>query len=69
MKKNMVLSLLFSSLSLFALYDATAQAFVHPGLLHTEADFTRMRAKVNANAQPWKGSWDLLVANSHSQLG
>lgn len=44
------------------------QAFVHPGLLHTEADFARMRAKVNANAQPWKGSWDILVANSRSQL-
>jgi hypothetical protein len=28
-----------------------------------------MRTKVNASAQPWKGSWDLLVANSHSQLG
>lgn len=47
---------------------ATAQAFVHPGLLHTEADFTRMRTKVNAAAQPWKGSWDLLVANGRSQL-
>jgi hypothetical protein len=69
MKKNVVLSLLFFSLSLSAMYHANAQAFVHPGLLHTEADFTRMRAKVNANAQPWKGSWDLLVANSHSQLG
>jgi hypothetical protein len=69
MKKNVVLSLLFLFLSLSALYNAVGQAFVHPGLLHTEADFTRMRNKVNANAQPWKGSWDLLVANSHSQLG
>jgi hypothetical protein len=69
MKKNVVLSLLFFSLSLCVVYNAAAQAFVHPGLLHTEADFARMRAKVNANAQPWKGSWDLLVANSHSQLG
>ena len=42
-------------------------AAVHPGMLHTEADFTRMRDKVNASAQPWKGSWDLLVANSNSQ--
>lgn len=45
-----------------------AQAFVHPGLLHTQADFTRMQTKVAANAQPWKGSWDILVANSHSSL-
>jgi hypothetical protein len=46
---------------------ASAQSFVHPGILHTQADFTRMTTKVNANAQPWKGSWDLLVASPHSQ--
>jgi hypothetical protein len=40
---------------------------VHPGMLHTEDDFTRMRDKVNANAQPWKGSWDLLVTRRNSQ--
>jgi hypothetical protein len=67
MNKNNVLSLLFFSLS--ATMQVAAQSFVHPGLLHTEADFARMRTKVNAGAQPWKGSWDLLVANSHSQLG
>jgi hypothetical protein len=67
MKKNLFLHLLILQLSLA--YHATAQTFVHPGLLHTEADFTRMRTKVNASAQPWKGSWDVLVANSHSQLG
>jgi hypothetical protein len=44
-----------------------AQSFVHPGVLHTQADFDRMTAKVNANAQPWKGSWDKLVASPHSQ--
>jgi hypothetical protein len=49
-------------------HSADAQAFIHPGLLHTEADFVRMRTKVNANAQPWKGSWDILVANGRSQL-
>ncbi len=42
-------------------------AAIHPGMLHTNADFTRMAAKVAANAQPWKGSWDLLVASSNSQ--
>ena len=46
---------------------ARAQSFVHPGLLHTQADFDRMTAQVNANAQPWKAGWDRLVANSHSQ--
>jgi hypothetical protein len=42
-------------------------ALVHPGMLNTEADFTRMRTKVNAAAQPWKGSYDLLVASKNSQ--
>lgn len=45
----------------------SALGAVHPGMLHTEADFTRMREKVNASAQPWKGSWDLLVASRNSQ--
>lgn len=48
------------------LYQTTVAA-VHPGMLHSEADFTRMAAKVNASAQPWKGSWDLLVASANSQ--
>ena len=45
----------------------TAVAAVHPGMLHTDADFTRMATQVAANAQPWKGSWDLLVASTNSQ--
>jgi len=48
---------------------AQAQSFVHPGLLHTESDFTRMKTKVAANAQPWKAGWDRLVANPRSSLG
>ncbi|HEU0185819.1 MAG TPA: RICIN domain-containing protein [Blastocatellia bacterium] len=47
---------------------AVQAAFVHPGMLHTEADFARMRAQVNANAQPWRSGWDRLVANPHAQL-
>ncbi|NEU70080.1 T9SS type A sorting domain-containing protein [Spirosoma agri] len=45
-----------------------AQSFVHPGLLHKQADFDRMKAKVDAGAQPWKAGWDVLVANSNSSL-
>lgn len=36
------------------------------GILHTEADFERMRVKVNTSTQPWKGSWDKLLASPHS---
>jgi hypothetical protein len=46
---------------------ATSLALTHPGLLHTQADFDRMAAKVKANAQPWTAGWGRLAANSHSQ--
>ena len=47
-----------------------AQAqFVHPGALSTQADLNRMAAKVTAGAQPWKGSWDILVGNQGFYMG
>ena len=48
---------------------APATAIAHPGLLHTEADFTRMRDKVAAKAQPWLAGWNALIANGRAQLG
>ena len=48
---------------------ASAQAFVHPGLLHTEADFLRMKTKVDLGAQPWLSGWNALTSNGYSQLG
>jgi hypothetical protein len=42
--------------------------FVHPGLLHDEGDFARMRAKVAAAAEPWLSGWQRLTANVHAQL-
>jgi fibronectin type 3 domain-containing protein len=47
----------------------SAQSFVHPGLLHTEADFDRMRTKVNLGEQPWLSGWNALTGNGYSQLG
>lgn len=47
---------------------ARGQSFTHPGLLHTQSDFDRMKTKVTANAEPWKSGWDVLTANSHSSL-
>lgn len=46
-----------------------ARVFKHPGLLHTEADFERMRAKVQANAQPWADGWAALLTTGRSHLG
>jgi hypothetical protein len=42
-------------------------AVVHPGMLHTQADFDRMRSRVSAGTQPWKAGWDKLVANGRAQ--
>lgn len=47
----------------------SARAFAHPGLLHTEADFARMRKKVGAQAEPWLSGWNALLASGRSQLG
>ena len=41
----------------------TTTAFVHPGLLHTQADFNRMAAKYTLS--PWSGSWNILIVNPH----
>jgi hypothetical protein len=46
-----------------------ARTFVHPGLLHTQADFDRMRTKVAAGAALWITGWNALISNGRSQLG
>jgi hypothetical protein len=46
-----------------------AKPFVHPGLLHTEADFERMKTKVAAGEEPWLSGWKKLEESRHSQLG
>ena len=48
-------------------HQTTGSGITYPGLLHTQADFDRMAAKVRVGAQPWQAGWDRLVANPHSQ--
>lgn len=45
-----------------------APPLTHPGLLHTQADFQRMRTKVAAGEQPWLAGWERLLANRHAAL-
>ncbi|KAF7586165.1 hypothetical protein BBP40_009340 [Aspergillus hancockii] len=40
------------------------QAFTHPGLLHTNADFDRIKTKVQSNAEPWLTGWYKLTNSS-----
>lgn len=47
---------------------AIAQPFVHPGILHTEADFLQMQQKVKEGAQPWEGSFQNLISTPEAQL-
>ncbi|MES2982015.1 MAG: alginate lyase family protein [Verrucomicrobiota bacterium] len=54
----LLFSVLFSSLA------SAQQPFTHPGCLSTQADLNRMKEKVVAGQQPWKGSWDKLVKNT-----
>jgi len=45
---------------------AAAAAFVHPGLLHSDADFARM--KEHLHDAPWDAGWQRLIANPHASL-
>src|SRR5205823_2953215 len=45
---------------------AKTSGFVHPGLLHNEEDFTRMRT--HKGREPWKSGWERLTANNHASL-
>src|SRR5688500_14837820 len=48
---------------------AEAAVFAHPSILHTEADFDRMRQKVDAGAQPWAAGFNALISDGFSQTG
>ncbi|MEM5450025.1 alginate lyase family protein [Paraburkholderia guartelaensis] len=45
-----------------------AKPFAHPGLLHSEQDFQRMRVNVAQGKQPWLQGWQRLIANRHASL-
>ncbi|MCT2387507.1 alginate lyase family protein [Erwinia pyrifoliae] len=62
MKKN--LNFVLSSLLLFScISQADVKIFVHPGMLSTEADFTRAAQLVSAKTSPAIDSWNILTAS------
>ncbi len=45
------------------------RVLVHPGALSTNDDFSRMRTKIDAGAEPWSSAWTSLSSHGFSQLG
>ncbi|KAI1366772.1 chondroitin AC/alginate lyase [Xylaria arbuscula] len=39
-------------------------AYTHPGLLHTNDDFSRISDKVAAGTEPWASGWEKLIAHA-----
>ncbi|MEN8661555.1 MAG: alginate lyase family protein [Lentimonas sp.] len=45
---------------------SATQGFIHPGILHTEADLLRMKQQVAAGNQPWASGFEVLRDHSQS---
>ena len=54
MNKKSVLSLLFACMSLSGM----GQGFIHPGILHTQADFDRVKEKLATGQEPWTAAYN-----------
>ena len=67
-KQSQIQKLLLLCVFAFSITMLTAQHFVHPGILHKEADLARMRQKVAERAEPWYTAWNNLRNSPEAQL-
>ena len=49
-----------------AFQNAAGQTFVHPGILHTQEDLSRIKSLVDNRTQPAYGSWEKLSSDPKS---
>lgn len=42
------------------------KVFVHPGLLHSQGDFDRMKTKVQNQVDPWISGYNKMISNNHA---
>ena len=64
-------SLLFRALALSTIVvcDITvADGFIHPGIMHHQADFDRVRGRIVAEEEPWASAWAGLLASPYASL-
>ncbi len=64
MNKKSVLSFLFACMSLSGM----GQGFIHPGILHTQADFDRVKEKLATGQEPWTAAYNKLMTSKHVDL-
>lgn len=67
-KRAVLLGALLMSIGSQASPTLHTEAFVHPGLLQTQDDFSRIREKLANYNQPWLAGWQKLIANPHASL-
>ena len=67
-KARLLLSrgLMAVALILVMMVPAKAQSFVHPGIMHTQADLTRIKQMVAGGVSPWYGAYKLFAASNYS---
>lgn len=68
MKK--IIGVFFGLMLTFAVFSAVSadDEFVHPGLLHTQADLDRIAAAVLSGEQPYSDAWEVLKSNEYSSI-